>query len=55
MRIDLQHRLWLLTLEERLHLAPIEDQLRAIGGGWVLDMCTGTGIWAVEFGMTLSV
>ena len=25
--------MWLLTLDERLYLAPIEDQLRARGGG----------------------
>ncbi|TVY80933.1 Secondary metabolism regulator laeA [Lachnellula suecica] len=49
-RLDLQHHLWLLTLgNERLYLAPIAEQLRTVGGGKVLDMCTGTGIWAIDF------
>ena len=48
---DLQHRLWLLTLgDERLFLAPILEQL-ITRGGKVLDMGTGTGIWAIEFGV----
>ncbi|KAH8591180.1 S-adenosyl-L-methionine-dependent methyltransferase [Bisporella sp. PMI_857] len=47
---DLQHELWLLTLgEERLYLAPVSEQLQAVGGGQVLDICTGTGIWATNF------
>lgn len=37
----------LLTLDGKLHLAPIDD----LEGGLhnVLDIATGTGIWAVEF------
>lgn len=36
-----RHHLWLLTLDDKLFLAPIENpQL-------VLDVGTGTGLWAV--------
>jgi hypothetical protein len=41
---DLQHHLWLLMLKEKLYLAPVNIPQR------VLDVGTGTGIWAIEFG-----
>ncbi|RDW77001.1 hypothetical protein BP6252_05054 [Coleophoma cylindrospora] len=46
-RLDLQHHLFLLGFNNRLHFAPIEE----IQGGFhtVLDIGTGTGIWAMEF------
>ena len=53
MRTDLQHRLWFDTLGGILSLAPVEEQLCNKAGGFVLDMGTGTGIWAIEFGMKL--
>jgi ubiquinone/menaquinone biosynthesis C-methylase UbiE len=34
-----------MTLKGELHLAPLEDKIRN-----VLDIATGTGIWATEFG-----
>jgi cyclopropane fatty-acyl-phospholipid synthase-like methyltransferase len=37
------HDLWAFTLEGKLCLAPIEDPRR------VLDVGTGTGIWAIDF------
>jgi ubiquinone/menaquinone biosynthesis C-methylase UbiE len=43
-RLDLQHQLALKLLEGRLHLAPIKDSVQN-----VLDVATGTGIWAIEF------
>jgi ubiquinone/menaquinone biosynthesis C-methylase UbiE len=43
-RLDLQHQLALKVLEGRLHLAPIKDSVQN-----VLDVATGTGIWAIEF------
>lgn len=43
--LDLQHHLFLLTLDGRLSLAPIGDNLQ-----YVLDVGTGTGIWALDFG-----
>src|SRR5580692_8644625 len=46
-RLDLQHHLFLLTLDGRLHLAPIENLSGGIHN--VLDIATGTGIWAIEF------
>jgi hypothetical protein len=42
-RLNLQHHLWTLTLDGRLHLAPIENPQR------VLDVGTGTGLWALEY------
>jgi hypothetical protein len=45
--IDLQHHLWLLMLKNKLYLAPISNPQR------VLDIGTGTGIWAIDFGINL--
>ena len=46
-RLDLQHELFLLTLgDEKLHLAPVRNPKV------VLDIGTGTGIWAIQFGMS---
>ncbi|KAH8674379.1 S-adenosyl-L-methionine-dependent methyltransferase [Tricladium varicosporioides] len=42
-RLDLQHGLFWLTLNETLHLAPLSITRR------VLDMGTGTGSWAMDF------
>lgn len=42
-RLNLQHHLWTLTLDGRLHLAPIVNPQR------VLDIGTGTGLWALEY------
>ena len=44
-RLDLQHALWLKSAgDDRLYLAPLGDDVRD-----VLDLGTGTGIWAIEF------
>ena len=45
MPTDLQHHLFLLTLHGQLHLAPIKPDPHN-----VLDIGTGTGIWAIDFG-----
>ena len=44
---DLQHHLFYLTYNGRAHICPIpkDKQLNR-----VLDVGTGTGIWAVDFG-----
>lgn len=42
-RLNLQHHLWTLTLDGRLHLAPI------VNPQCVLDIGTGTGLWALEY------
>ncbi|KAK8054364.1 S-adenosyl-L-methionine-dependent methyltransferase [Apiospora saccharicola] len=42
-RLDFQHEVYKLLLKGRLHLAPIRDPRH------VLDLGTGTGIWANEF------
>lgn len=41
--LDLQHRIWLLILDEKLSAAPIGEPKTA------LDIGTGTGIWAKHF------
>jgi len=43
-RLDLQHHLWRLTLDGELYIAPIPHTVSN-----VLDLGTGTGIWAIEF------
>ncbi|KAB8288222.1 hypothetical protein EYC80_010223 [Monilinia laxa] len=42
-RMDLLHHVFNLVLEGKLYLAPIENPQR------VLDVGTGTGIWAIDF------
>jgi SAM-dependent methyltransferase len=42
-RLDLQHHIYRLCLAGRIHRAPVKNPQR------VLDIGTGTGIWAVEF------
>ena len=42
-RLDMMHHIYLLLLQGRLHRAPLEDPQR------VLDIGTGTGIWAIDF------
>ncbi|KAF5694733.1 methyltransferase [Fusarium denticulatum] len=43
-RLDLQHHLFLLTFDERLHAAPLPKTLNR-----AFDAGCGTGIWAIEF------
>ncbi|KAI9728512.1 MAG: hypothetical protein M1834_007650 [Cirrosporium novae-zelandiae] len=43
-RLDLQHKAFLITLGNKLHLAPLKEDIQS-----ALDVATGTGIWAVEF------
>ncbi|KAI8155227.1 Secondary metabolism regulator LAE1 [Colletotrichum sp. SAR 10_70] len=47
-RMDLVHQLWLLTLDDRLGVAPPCKEGTTVGR--VLDVGTGTGIWALNFG-----
>lgn len=42
---DIQHQLFVLTLHGKLHLAPLGEVIHN-----VLDVATGTGIWAIDFG-----
>ncbi|KAE9375862.1 S-adenosyl-L-methionine-dependent methyltransferase [Stipitochalara longipes BDJ] len=46
-RLDIQHNLMLLTLDGKLHVAPIEDMAGGLHN--VLDIATGTGNWAIDF------
>ncbi|KAK1772797.1 secondary metabolism regulator LAE1 [Phialemonium atrogriseum] len=47
-RLDLQHHLFLRTFDGALGLAP--PAVRGAKPGRVLDLGTGTGIWAVDYG-----
>ncbi|KAF4420171.1 Secondary metabolism regulator laeA [Colletotrichum fructicola] len=46
-RTDMVHAMWLLTLNDRLGLAPPCNSDPKVGR--VLDVGTGTGIWAIDF------
>ncbi|KAK2002257.1 methyltransferase domain-containing protein [Colletotrichum falcatum] len=46
--LDLQHEMWLLILDDRLGVAPPCKEGAQVGR--VLDVGTGTGIWALNFG-----
>ncbi|KAL4951163.1 S-adenosyl-L-methionine-dependent methyltransferase [Aspergillus filifer] len=41
-RMDLEHHIFLLLIDGELHLAPLKNPQR------ILDLGTGTGIWAVD-------
>ncbi|PMD34320.1 S-adenosyl-L-methionine-dependent methyltransferase [Hyaloscypha variabilis F] len=43
-RLDMQHHVWCIALHDQLFLAPITPNPQN-----VLDMGTGTGIWAIDF------
>lgn len=45
-RLDLQHHLFSLTFDGKLFLCPIPAEKKF---GHVLDVGTGTGIWAIDF------
>ena len=46
-RLDLQHHLFLLTFEDRLYLSPAGSGSHKLQK--VLDVGTGTGLWALDF------
>lgn len=43
-RLDLSHQMFKITMGDKLYLAPIDNPAR------ILDVGTGTGIWAIEMG-----
>ncbi|KAL4780078.1 S-adenosyl-L-methionine-dependent methyltransferase [Aspergillus varians] len=43
-RLDMQHEICLITLNRKLYLAPLPQEVQN-----VLDIGTGTGIWAIDF------
>ncbi|KAI6844416.1 hypothetical protein KC340_g754 [Hortaea werneckii] len=43
-RLELQHRIWQISLSGRLNLAPIPEDINSC-----LDIGCGTGAWAIEF------
>ncbi|KAH8662111.1 S-adenosyl-L-methionine-dependent methyltransferase [Xylariales sp. PMI_506] len=42
-RLDFQHRVYRAALDDKLFIAPVDNPAN------VLDIATGTGIWAIEF------
>ncbi|KAK1460881.1 hypothetical protein CMEL01_15178 [Colletotrichum melonis] len=49
-RLDLTHNMFLLTFENKLGTAPPNADAQASAVHRVLDIGTGTGIWAIDFG-----
>lgn len=47
-RQDLQHHKYNLLLNDKLYIAPIPDARLRESGSRVLDLGTGTGIWAID-------
>ncbi|KAK1658482.1 methyltransferase domain-containing protein [Colletotrichum godetiae] len=47
-RLDLQHNLFIRTFDDRLGIAPPNDRHAKVGRA--LDVGTGSGIWAIDFG-----
>jgi len=47
-RLDLQHHVLCLTYASKLYFAPVENPKH------VLDVGTGTGIWAIDLGRSLT-
>lgn len=50
-RLDMQHHLFHLTFAGELFLTPIPKEKKL---GRVLDIGTGTGIWAIDFAVRTS-
>lgn len=44
-RLDMVHEMTLAIMDRKLYLAPLKSPQR------VIDLGTGTGIWAIDFGM----
>lgn len=51
MILDLQHELCKMSLHGKLHLAPLKSENLK----YTLDFGTGTGIWAIEFGISTNL
>lgn len=47
-RNDLQHHKFTLLLNDKLYAVPIPDEQLSRGNSRVLDLGTGTGIWAID-------
>ncbi|KAK1522568.1 uncharacterized protein CCOS01_10280, partial [Colletotrichum costaricense] len=46
---DIQHNMFILTFDNQLGRAPVNAKNTSIKVGRVLDVGTGTGIWAMDF------
>ncbi|EQB54760.1 hypothetical protein CGLO_05365 [Colletotrichum gloeosporioides Cg-14] len=49
-RLEMQHNLFLVTYDNKLGTAPPNDKSLGVKVKRVLDVGTGTGVWAIEFG-----
>ncbi|KXH68282.1 hypothetical protein CSAL01_01746 [Colletotrichum salicis] len=49
-RLDVQHNMFLLSFDNQLGTAPLNKKDANFKAKRVLDVGTGTGIWAIEFG-----
>ncbi|KAI8256683.1 Secondary metabolism regulator LAE1 [Colletotrichum sp. SAR 10_98] len=49
-RLEMQHNLFLVTYDNKLGTAPPNDKSLGVEVKRVLDVGTGTGVWAIEFG-----
>jgi len=47
-RNDLQHHKYTLLLNDRLFIAPVDKEVLNTPSNRVLDLGTGTGIWAID-------
>ncbi|KAF6835122.1 methyltransferase [Colletotrichum musicola] len=47
-RLDLQHHIWRLLLGGRLYTAPLPEPDEHVEALRILDLGTGTGIWAID-------
>ena len=47
-RNDLQHHKYTVLLDDKLYIAPIPDSVLEEPGSRVLDIGTGTGVWAID-------
>ena len=50
-RLDVQHNIFLLSQKNELYLSPAGKNGHKLNR--VLDVGTGTGLWAIEFGMDI--
>jgi hypothetical protein len=48
---DMQHQICKMSLQGKLHLVPLKKETMK----HALDFATGTGIWAIDFGIPMPI